>query len=427
MLSSLKKLFAISCLCFSSIYAQNLPYFLSYDKTQSQFFGAENAISIHRMMYMRLDRVFPNKITDESKPIGHLTGIGYRLARLGLLDFQTEFMFTLVQHEAFGHGSRLREFGAEQVSVSLDLFFPFGRGEGSVGTAGGIIGPDGFSENVTVGFGGNEGSTILADDMEVRMLLGNSIHYRQSLFYLTSRNNLLFYTYRTFFRDASGDIRGYINSMNSLALGLGREQVYSPRRLFWQSLVAALNPMQIHAGLNIGNRFVIQGKSLSRGIPMLKLGNYQYMPSLGYNLTPFGSEYLMYNYVKRENKLYQLNLRLGDPALYNFWGIGIRAYNIIAHPWGKVNGTLEGWSQPGFIREGLVGVNNLSSVNRFGGLLKLRGMFYPFETDRIQTIPNSPRASFGLMGEVTYKTEGYLAGEPLGDGWVIRFGAALNL
>jgi hypothetical protein len=98
----------IMFLLLSSIASAQFPNCLVFDKDQSQRFGAENGITLHKSLYEKSDEFIPLKCKDENTFWKKNSGIGYRFMKVALLHAQVDWLTFLVQHEAFGHGARYR-------------------------------------------------------------------------------------------------------------------------------------------------------------------------------------------------------------------------------------------------------------------------------------------------------------------------------
>jgi hypothetical protein len=62
---------------------------------------------------------------------------------------------------------------------------------------------------------------------------------------------------------------------------------------------------------------------------MIRIGNFEYLPSLRIGLTPYGTEFIQENYLKKGNQLHIVTLRLGEPTFHRFWRIGWECCNLM--------------------------------------------------------------------------------------------------
>ena len=318
-ISTILYLFFVSTFTFSQS-----PYNLIYDTNQSQYFGAENIATFHSFIYRGFDKFIPHRLSDEKTFLKKTVGIGYRFAKLSLVDFQIDFLLALTQHEVFGHGSRMRELGYIDIHYNLSPLPPFGRG-GSYASADYPIDFIGTKyQRMAISFSGNEGNLVLSENLEERMLMKNNIHYREALLFWTSRNNLLAYSISTLFLNDEGDILSYIKILNP-----GNEIKYDDKKLFLHNLTAVLNPIQLYSVWTMTNTYLLKGESRLEKFPTFKIKEYQYVPSINFNLTPFGSEFLINQYLIKNNRLLRAQIRIGENTFNNFYGGGIKCINLI--------------------------------------------------------------------------------------------------
>jgi len=398
---------------FSIVYSNaQLSNNLIYDANKSQVFGSENLLITHKLIYGYFDKILPHKINSETNFKQKSLGISYRFAKLLLLDFQIDYLFALTQHEVYGHGSRMREFKFRNISYQLNLFPPYGRGGGLArGTPSFYLSK---SQSLAIDFSGNEGNLILSNNYEDRMVLSGDIHYRQALQFLISRNTPLLYSSVTHLFGVDGDIHDYVNGINS---GTNK---YSEKKLFLQNLVVLLNPMQYYSAWAIGKSYLLDGKSKLSRIPMINFGNknsgsIKSLPSLNFNLTPFGSEFILNNYLKKKNRLLKMQFRLGDPTFHNFYGGSLKLYNLIDNSRIQVHVRADSWFQPEFELGGESA--QLEEVSEGIGFLgDVSFTVTPFKNTK----------NLGFYGSIGYKTNGYVMGEQLKDGAIIRFGLSFK-
>lgn len=85
----------------------------------------------------------------------------------------------LIQHEVFGHGARVREFGGE-ASYELHLFPPYGSGAGL--TTWNFEGS--LDQGTAVNIAGIEAEELLAEDVRLRSLSDGILNYRDAYIYI---------------------------------------------------------------------------------------------------------------------------------------------------------------------------------------------------------------------------------------------------
>jgi hypothetical protein len=397
--------------CFSV--KGQIPNHFIFDKNQSQQFGSENIITTHNLLYNFSDSLIPHKLWNEEKIGSKIGGIGYRAIKFGLLDFQIDWLLQLIQHEVFGHGSRFREFGYSDISYELDLLYPYGQAEGHAHFNNPWQYLNTTTQITSHYLAGSEANNLMASNLEERMLLNNQIHYRQGSLYLISKNDFLLYLTATITNfENGGDMENYISSINpNTPFGSGP---YTSEKLFKQSLISLINPMQIYSAWAIGKNYLLDGNSTMPKIPTIKIKEIGYLPAFNYNLTPFGSEYILNQYFIKGNRLLTVKARLGDNTFHSFYGGGFKIANLIDKQKIKLGINLEGWQQPSFQLSG----ETIKNVDEgFGVLANTAVSYFPFTKIK----------KFGVYSLIGYKTEGYVIGEQLDKGIILRFGLSLNL
>ena len=418
---NIKPLLVLLLLFFvkSPLFSQ-IPNYLLYDFKQSQQFGSENIVTIHKLLYKAEDFLLPSKLWEENTVFKKGAGIGYRTLKLGLIDLQIDYLLVLTQHEVFGHGARYREFGYKESSYILNFAIPFGDGSGLAISGARETGRlFTHSEQIAKIHGGNEANIVLSENIGSRVLFDNKIHYREGLLYLISKNNLLAYIWFDKFRNdgsisnfANGDIASYVMRMNSENFESGKR--YTLNKLAWQSTISLLNPIQLYTAFTIGKTYLLDGNEIFEDIPTIKINAIKYLPAFGYNLTPFGSEFILTQYFITETKLIQVKINLGDNTFHEFFGGGIQVYSLINLPKFMLSANLEGWYQPAIKVGG-------KTIEQTKG-----GLGYLFKTD-MSLFPFNNANSFGFFTQLGYKTNGYVLGEQLKRGLIFKFGLALKM
>jgi hypothetical protein len=412
------RLFAfVSALLVYSTATAQIPNYLVFDKELSQSFGAENGITLHKFLYEKTDEFIPLRLNEENTFWKKSGGIGYRLLKASVLDLQVNWMFTVVQREAFGHGSRFREFGYSANYYNFYLIPPLGRG-GSYAIEG-TLAPNKMTtlpEISAMHFGGNEANLVLSDRLSSRAILEGDMHYQESILYLMTKNNLLFYLWNdrllSDFVTLDGDVDSYILNLNRFYSNANGKE-YSTDKLSLQSLVSLLNPMQIYSVVSLAKDYLLDGNARGKKIPSINFSKFNYLPSMGYNLTPFGSEFILTNYFFTDEQSLQVNLNYGDQTFFDFYSAGAKAFNLFPRQKLYVGAEMQIWSQPELQLEEWTLTQNEAQL---GGLVRADVSYFPFKESK----------DFGLFAQVGYKTKGYVLGERLDEGLLLQFGISLK-
>ncbi len=390
-------------------------YTLAFDRYQSEHFGAGNMITAHKALYTFQDAVIPDTLFVENRWYKKTGGFFYRMLRFWLLDAQLDYLTVLTQHEVFGHGARYREMGHIKNSFHINLFFPYGDGSGYARS--GELNPGHQSTpqtRISEVFAGNEATQLMSNDLEAAMLLNGTIHYRQASLFLASRNNLPAYIWRTRLLNntnpfASDDIATYIMDINNIYFREAISRRIEINRLSIECLTSLLDPIQVYSAYAILVSYGIKGKKSLSKIPMIRLGNVGYLPSFQYSLTPFGPQFHMINYVKWEKRLFSAAFSYGIGGRYQSYGVQLASYKCLQLPWIELDAKAELWHQQE------LQLDHYSYVPlppKTGGSASVQCYLHPLKNNR----------NIGLYLQGGYKTKGYMLGENLDHGLILRYG-----
>lgn len=388
-------------------------YPLIIDKTYSPEVGAHNLITLHRGIYALENRLFKTRWFDENTFGKKTLGVTFRLCKTILLDNTLDHLSFLVQHEVFGHGSRYREFGHKKNRYELSLMFPYGHSSGwakdGALSSGRVITPH---ENMAMIIGGSEASTILSNVMQYKWLQRGCINYREVFLYLLTANDLSYYILRT--KRGRGVSEG--NDILSFLMAINAHEGYPNEEdcrltlddLTKYALINILNPFQYFSLYAYFSGYLWSGKE-NGALPMINIWNVKYLPSFRLGLTPFGPEFYLENFIVFTKRIINLYFRYGEPTFHKFYGLGLKAIDLIHNQKLSVNARLDIWHQPSIL---LGGESAEAAKAGLGGAL-FGTVFY-----RI----SRAASSIHLRVQIGYKTPGFLEGEKLGRGFIGRIG-----
>lgn len=228
-------------------------------------------------------------------------GIPLRLVRTVLLDHPLAYWFVVLQHEAFGHGGRAREFGS---SASFHMGSPW-QGRSSYAT----FSTRGLSTEqlLHVFTGGSESNGWGATLLERELVAGRSMRSFELLYLLRSRLVASDYVLRTtpdpvsdpagFFAewDGGGDVAHYLGYLNTIHHGepgitpgeVSPTVVREYRRLERQARWNALDPgvwislWSVGQGILRGDRAVAPPLPRIRGRRFLPVLSAEWLPDGG--------------------------------------------------------------------------------------------------------------------------------------------------
>lgn len=387
-----------------------------WDKHQSSVANAENLISLHRILYEFENKTIKPSYWKENNFGGKILGVGYRFSKTILLDYQIDFLVHLLQHELFGHGYRYREFEYEDNSFNLNLAPPYGTGGGFArrGT------PDynrqlGQHEEIAIRSGGMEAAAVLARSLRRKWLIRGEINYRESLLYLSTFHDYSVYIIGTKLFDAGeeprNDVNNYLRAANA-SYGFTREENYqlSLKELAINSSINLVNTFQLFALYTYLKVYVYDGEE-SFTYPTIGLGKTEWVPAVRFGLTPFGSEFIIENHLKSEKAIWEFDVRIGDNKLDNFWGGGVSYFKEISDKL-LVSTNADFWHQPAME---LGGETTFKTNRGIGG--RLIGEINLHFNDSFPV---------GIYGQAGYKSTGFIEGERLDRGLIIRIGASFR-
>lgn len=396
-------------------------YAVMVDESMSARVGAENLAAAHRALYGLENRLLKPRLFDERTVARKSAGVLYRLGKSLLVDNVIDYLAMLTQHEVFGHGARMREFGFKRITYRLALPPPYGRGTGS---ASGYTSRDRRTtrhERISVYAGGSEANTLLSSSIRSRWLHRGRANTRELALYLYSSMDLTGYILQT--RDSSGDNAGRDGTNNDILNYLkdinGLEGYTNPdsyeltlERLRTLSLIRFLDPTVIWALYTYGTSYLLRGASEST-LPMLRTGRIGYLPVFRLGLTPFGPAVHLENLFVAPGRVLNIHLRYGVPSFHRFGGIGASYDRIVIHRGISLEPRVELWHQPALL---LGGRTTRTGTKGFGGGLWLEGRYTHASLDLAPAV----------LVEAGYKTDGFLEGEPLARGFVLRFGLSFR-
>ncbi|MEP0821248.1 MAG: hypothetical protein HRF44_00225 [Ignavibacterium sp.] len=385
-----------------------------FDETLSPLTGAHNISTIHQIISMLESEVLKPTYFDETESYGKLAGIVYRLGKTALLDNVIDHYAYLIQHDYFGHGWRGRENGFRDISYRLALPLPYSDGHGKITWRA----PDGkvltSDEHVSTVIGGFDATSALAQLMRFNWMMRGRIHYREARLYLQSSTDLTTYTLFTKWglRSSEGnDVTSFISSVNS------RERItISPALtlggLSNQLVINALDPFLFFSLWTLVKSYIWSGDE-EFAFPTLCFSNVKYLPLARLGLTPFGTEMYVENFISTSSDVVNLYFRLSVGGSHEFWGGGIEGVPLFESSNVRLRANLAFWKQPPLALDLQPGSMHNASVNDVFGVSATVVTFYtlPFESPTID-----------LVSHIGYKTAGFVQGESLGEGVVLRLG-----
>jgi hypothetical protein len=341
------------------------------------------------------------------------------IAKAVLLDHPLAVFLVVMQHEAFGHGGRAREFGA---TATYSVGWPwtanalFWGGTRFGGGASWGDAPTTPEENGRIYAAGTEANTRSATLVERELVAGTPLRTTALLYYLRSRWYASQYVLRTpnpaadpagFFAESQGgDVASYLGELNRKYYGHTgiRPDGVSP------TVQVEYDRLRRHAWLNLATpgawlALWSAGRDVGLGsdpkpIPAWRIGDRRILPVINADWMVDGGAVSVEAIVSRRtrdtgrSRWFSVLMRNGNGPGGRFWNAGAAAERIARWRAIDLGGEIEAWDQPSFGAGG--GVHTWVTVR--SGMLR------------------------GLRLHGGYKTAGDWPGRPADDGAFVRLG-----
>ena len=369
------------------------------DRDLSPAAGATLTITVGRLVAREEDRIVPLRLFEERGKLRRATNASYRLAKLALFDDPQENWLRVANHELFGHGGRLRELFDGAVHYALPLPPPYGRGGGA--TYFELDRAPTVEEVLAVTVGGMEANRMMARALTQDALTAGRWNYRDARRYLYAEYDTIRYIRRTRESEEEGhDVGDFIRIYNEVA-SANDEKALNVRTLRRRVLAGFANPMIAYSYYSTFLSYVWRGTS-DAPVPTVPIGATRYLPMVRFQLTPFGTEWVIDNAFVRSGRFVDATIRAGQTIGARTWGIGLQTTRLAEWKRWTFDGEGDLWHQPEW-----GGEVKATAHRRVGAAAWLRG-------------------SLSVVVQGGYKTNGYLAGERIHQGGVLRIGASLT-
>ena len=373
-----------------------MPTPLLVDRDMTAGAGATVTIAVARLVARAEDRFVPLRLLEDTGKLRRGVNATYRLAKLGLFDEPQENWFRVANHEVFGHGARLRELFGGHIGYQLPAPPPYGRGGGA--TFFQFDHPPTVEEVLAVTVGGMEANDIAARALAQDALTQGRWHYRDARRYLYAEYDTIRYIRGTRGLEKEGhDVGDFIRIYNDLADDLGEKRL-SARTLRRDVLASFANPMIAYSYYNTFVSYVWGGDATAP-VPMIPLGRTRYLPMARFHLTSFGTEFAIDNTFVRNGRFFDVRIARGQTIGARTWSIGLQGTRLASIGRWSIDGEATLWHVPEW------GEKLAVTVHR--------------------TLTERSGHALALVVQAGFKTNGYVAGDPLRQGAIVRVGAAL--
>ncbi len=291
-------------------------YKLGWDIDFSPYSGGEDILFAHRCLERLEGFIIGKTSICYSKQAKDRF---WRLSELYLGWLPLNYLAVVAQHEVFGHGYRIRDIGRSRAKVkgySFDTPPPYGSG--GAATSYDISDSLTTTEETSIAMAGVESTAILAIQTKFKWLESNRIDPRQSVLYLLAQHDLNLYigSLKIAGEDEDGhDIKMYIKSLNYTYT----DNFISGARLRSLSWINLGDPFTFYA-IYSWFHYVSSGKETR--LPMIPIFSWGYLPNIRLELTPFGPEFLLENFLLKGNKPIYFYIKGGRHSKNRYWGAG---------------------------------------------------------------------------------------------------------
>jgi hypothetical protein len=399
-----------SCAPFAAAQDQR-PYLVVLDRDMTPAAGAIDLLTVQRAVGAVEDRWLPPSRFDESTRLKHALGIGYRFGKWFGLDLPQDHFLMVVGHEVFGHGARLREIGAQDVRYRFHPPIPYGGG-GAVTEFEGDV-PMMRADVLGIDTGGIEAQNVLADHIGRRSLAAGAVHYREAWLYLESRIDGLRYIRSVSPRSPEGhDVRDFLLDFNDQCDPPACTSL-AASTLKRRALLMLGDPMLAYAGYVWAVSYLVRGR-MSSALPMIRLPrDVQYLPALRFEMTPYGTAWTTEHSIVRHRRLTSVSVGVGDTGRRRAWDIGVVATDLLRGARFGGDLAVNVWRQPS------LDAPPNSQVLSTGGLGAATARI-PFGRQR------DAAERSGVFVQVGYKSDGFVRGERLHAGPIVRVGMTFS-
>jgi hypothetical protein len=393
-----------------------------FDRYMSPATGTTDLLTVQRELSSLEDRYLPLKFGDERRRVPLLASIGYRAGKFIFLDVPQDHMLLVLGHEVFGHGARLRELGVGRIGYSFDGPVPYGHG-GAVTSFSGQV-PDTPLTFLTIEMAGIEAQNVMADSIAERGLERGRLHYREAWLYFENRYLGMTYMLHATDHAAEGhDIADFVHTFEDACTEPQCARI-TLRDIKRGSALALADPMLYYALYGFASAYIANGKTTSP-LPMIPIGHgMRFLPSVGFQLTPYGTERLLRSAFTSGGtgpdsrgqgpvaRVTTVTLRVGHTGATTPWGIDAHVSDLRLFRSVRVGAAASLWRQPPVLADqtsALLGTGGAASATI---ALPLRRFTH---ADWLHAIVTAG-----------YKSEGFVPGDQLGRGAILRVGLGVT-
>jgi hypothetical protein len=368
------------------------------------------------------DTILPPRLFEERTAWRRSAGMTYRFAKLFTLDLPLEDWLRVANHEVFGHGARLRERFDGPIRYRVGVPPPYGGGGGS--TSFGFDRQPTIEELLLITVGGMEANNVGASRVALRAVAQGAAPYRDMLRYLLLRLDTVAYILDTGDEpeDEGHDVSDFLITL--------REEAGSnltARDLRRRAIVGLADPMVGFAVYGLAVSYLWRGDR-EAPVPAFHVGQVRYLPALRLQLTPFGTEWVFENTFavrgpdcedamreperqvgRQHSQATRVSVRVGEAPGAASFGASVHREAVWTWRRARIDADVHAWRQPRILDGG--------SVERSTGAGAFATASVPLDVKWLRWA--------AVVVQAGYKSRGFIEGEPLGSGFVLRGGVGL--
>lgn len=392
-----------------------------------------------------------NKGEKKSTGIGKIGKAMLRLAKIGILDYPLANNFRIINHEINGHATTADEVNQDIKDISIPFkyyswsFHYLTKPKLNVEDALAYVAFQSrpnysytyIDLEVSIAAGMNA-SNVLRQSISNRVLSSGRMHYYQSMQNLLSHWDFWRYAIASDY-GANDDVSYYLSFVNARHVAipdslfkpvyeykliqLQKEKFkFVPDDILKAGYVNVLGDPNFYISIyNVLWKYWVMGEPVTN---YKKIGkeSFNFMPSVGAYLSPFGIEYFGQLNVSMKDRNYTLNVRKGNNDYGDkFFGIGIKALNFIQTDKLVIGGSLDYFDQPTMtFGKALSSGEDPKSVETKGG----QGLMAIVNLDYKLSAGNVPMY---LTTQLGYKSTGFVPGQYIKATPIISAGLAFDI
>ncbi len=385
-------------------------YLFVYDGLYDMNGSAQNLLSISHLFGRGLDEIVCKSDT--------ITGFNYYgkkaniIGRLfnGGLNFVFTIWLSTVQHESMGHGFRIREFDVPVTGYNIS---PSMFGQPQV-----YFNKDDlpYYGKVLQDVGGSESNTVFAREA-FRQSLVSAHFYHYYIYAFSLKLDLPLYIIGSPEVNSPGwntylgggwDVVEYIKDFEPQS-SYNQQDLYnaSQRGAYW----SLADPSLLISLFNYFRDFIIKGRSQVKS-PMIGIKHVSFLPYTDFHLSPLGCEYYAGTYLKYKKTLFETYYRWSKGNVDGkSYGIGVNMINLVQFNSFKFDAGLDLWKQEFNLLYHKTNDDKYHE-NILSGKVYVRANYQINKT-------------FSFIGQLSYKGDGFLIGNPIEHGTNAKIGMGL--